>query len=148
MDLDALYQQLIIDHHKNPRNWGKIQPADREAVGHNPLCGDKLVLTLKLSEDGTRITDARFEGEGCAISTASASMMTEAIRGKTIEEAKAMFEAFHAMATGEAPPDAERLGKLAALAGVRAFPARVKCATLAWHTLMQALAGGGVATTE
>jgi len=146
-ELRDLYQQMILDHHRRPRNWGRLAPADAEAEGHNPLCGDRLHLSLRLGDDG-RIQDVRFEGEGCAISMASASMMTEAIKGKTKEEALALFDAFHAMLT-EAGKPAEELGKLAVLSGVRAYPMRVKCATLAWHTLKQALEQGqGTISTE
>ncbi len=145
--LRELYQQLIVEHHRHPRNFGRLDPADAEAEGRNPLCGDHLHLYLRWGEDG-RIEDVRFEGEGCAISVASASLMTEALRGKTKEEFEELFEKVHAMLTGEAEPD-PALGKLVALAGVRAFPVRVKCATLAWHTAKKAVEeGGGTATTE
>jgi len=140
-DLRDLYQELIVDHNKNPRNYGVLANANRRAEGYNPLCGDK--VTVYLHVDGDRIGDVRFEGAGCAISTASASLMTQAVKGKTVAEAEALFEAFHAMVTGQDASDdvAERLGKLAVLAGVREYPSRVKCATLAWHTLHNAAHG-------
>ena len=145
--LRDLYQELIVDHNKNPRNYGVLVDANRQAHGYNPLCGDKITVTLHL--DGDRITDLRFEGAGCAISTASASLMTQAVKGKTVAEAEAMFRDFHAMVTGEDQREetADRLGKLAVLAGVREFPSRVKCATLAWHTLRAALRGAGEAVS-
>jgi nitrogen fixation NifU-like protein len=141
-DLRELYQELIVDHNKNPRNYGVLADANRRAEGYNPLCGDKVTVTL---------TDVRFEGAGCAISTASASLMTQAVKGKTVAEAEQMFEAFHAMVTGEDTSEetAGRLGKLAVLAGVREYPSRVKCATLAWHTLHNAAHGEAItAKTE
>ncbi len=136
-DLKALYQEVIIDHNRRPRNCRKLADADRRADGFNPLCGDKLTVYLKL-RDGV-ITDAAFEGEGCAISVASASLMTEHLKGKTKAEAREIFERFRALVTGE---EAAGFGldKLVVLAGVKEFPARVKCATLAWHTLSAALA--------
>jgi nitrogen fixation NifU-like protein len=136
-DLRDLYQEVIIDHGRRPRNFGPMPDANRHAEGFNPLCGDRLTLHLEL-RDGV-IADARFEGVGCAISTASASMMTEALKGKTPAQADALFAGFHALVTGVASPAATELGKLTVLAGVREFPARVKCATLAWHTLEAAL---------
>ncbi|MCA9295822.1 MAG: SUF system NifU family Fe-S cluster assembly protein [Phycisphaerales bacterium] len=138
-ELTDLYQELILDHNKRPRNRGALDGANRTASGHNPLCGDRIVLQLRMNGDA--IEDAKFDGCGCAISTASASMMTEAIRGKTIEEAEAIGHRFReaVMSDGATPIDAEALGKLAAFGGVRAYPARVKCATLAWHTLDAAL---------
>ena len=143
--LDELYQEILLDHYKRPRNFGPLPGSDREADGHNPLCGDRVHVRVKL--DGERIDDVRFEGSCCAISTASASMMTEAVRGKTKAEAAAQFERFRALVTGEGavPPPAEvaEMGEIAALAGVRAFPMRVKCATLAWHTLRAALDSPG-----
>lgn len=148
-DLRDLYQELIVDHNKNPRNYGVLADANRRAEGYNPLCGDK--VTVYLHVDGDRVTDLRFEGAGCAISTASASLMTQAVKGKTVAEAEQMFAAFHAMVTGEDTSEetAERLGKLAVLAGVREYPSRVKCATLAWHTLHNAAHGEAVtAKTE
>lgn len=141
--LGELYQQLIIDHNRHPRNFGPLEHASRTASGDNPLCGDRITLYLRVEDDVIR--DIRFEGSGCAISQASASLMTTAVQGKRTAEALDLFRAFHAMLTGprEAPPDARRLGKLAAFAGVRAFPARVKCANLPWHTLRAALQGNG-----
>ncbi len=140
-DLRDLYQELIVDHNKNPRNYGVLADANRRAEGYNPLCGDK--VTVYLHVDGDRIDDVRFEGAGCAISTASASLMTQAVKGKTVAEAEALFGAFHAMVTGQDASEetADRLGKLAVLAGVREYPSRVKCATLAWHTLHNAAHG-------
>jgi nitrogen fixation NifU-like protein len=137
-DLRDLYQEVILDHNRRPRNFGRLAGANCRAEGFNALCGDKLTLYLKLV-DGV-IEDARFEGTGCAISTASASLMTEALKGKTKEQAEALFGGFHALLTtgGSADP-ALSLGKLEVLSGVREFPERVKCATLAWHTLQAAL---------
>ncbi|QID16163.1 SUF system NifU family Fe-S cluster assembly protein [Nitrogeniibacter mangrovi] len=139
-DLRGLYQELILDHGRRPRNFGPLPEANRDAEGVNPLCGDQLHLHLKV-EDG-RIVDLRFDGHGCAISTASASLMTQALKGRTVAEAEALFDAFHALMTGTPAPDAAPLGKLEVLAGVREFPTRIKCATLAWHTLAAALHGG------
>ena len=134
-DLRDLYQEVILDHNKRPRNFGAMAGADRQAEGHNPLCGDRVTVFLKM--DGDRIEDIAFEGAGCAISTASASLMTEALKGKRVEEARALFQDFHELVTkGDAGAD---VGKLAALGGVREYPMRVKCATLAWHTLQAAL---------
>ncbi|MDX1630463.1 MAG: SUF system NifU family Fe-S cluster assembly protein [Thermoanaerobaculia bacterium] len=140
-DLDALYQEVILDHYKRPRNRGRLTPSDRESEGYNPLCGDRVALTIRLQEDET-IGEVAFEGEGCAISTASASLLTEAVSGKTVGEAREISELFRELVTGEGDPLADpRLGKLAALVGVRDYPMRVKCATLAWHTLQAALEG-------
>jgi nitrogen fixation NifU-like protein len=136
-DLRDLYQEVILDHNRHPRNFGTLDDANRKAEGYNPLCGDRIDLTLKV-EDG-RVRDIAFQGSGCAISTASASLMTEALKGKTVEEADELFRSFHEMLTTGEGGDPERLGKLAALAGVREFPIRVKCATLAWHALQSAL---------
>jgi nitrogen fixation NifU-like protein len=140
-ELRELYQELIVDHNKNPRNYGVLADANRRAEGYNPLCGDK--LTVYLHVDGDRVREVSFEGAGCAISIASASLMTQAVKGKTVAEAEAMFQDFHALVTGGQPDPAlvERVGKLAVLAGVREFPSRVKCATLAWHTLQNAAHG-------
>jgi nitrogen fixation protein NifU and related proteins len=137
--LRDLYQQIILDHNRSPRNRGRLEDANRHAEGFNPLCGDKMSLELKV--DGDIITDVRFEGSGCAISQASASLMTSAVKGKSIAEAEALFRAFRSMVTAPATVsiDKEVLGKLAALGGVRQFPARVKCANLPWHTLHAAL---------
>jgi SUF system NifU family Fe-S assembly protein len=136
-DLRDLYQEVILDHYRRPRNFGPLPDADRKAEGFNPLCGDRLTLYVKV-KDGV-IEDASFEGSGCAISTASASLLTESIKGRSEREAEALFQRFHDVVAGGAEPDAD-LGKLAVLAGVREFPIRVKCATLAWHTLRAALA--------
>ena len=135
-DLEELYQEVILDHNKRPRNFRAIENG-RKAEGYNPLCGDRLTVYLRLA-DGV-IADASFQGAGCAISKASASLMTESMKGKTLAEAEALFERFHRMITAppEAPP--EDLGKLSVLSGVRRFPIRVKCATLAWHTLRAAV---------
>lgn len=138
MDLSELYQDIIIDHNRNPRNFRAIEQADKVVDGYNPLCGDKLRLYLKL--DGERIADVSFMGSGCAISTASASLMTEYLRGKSVAEADAVFQQMHALLTGGAA-DPDQLGKLAALSGVQQYPSRVKCASLCWHTLHAALAG-------
>ena len=137
-DLNDLYQEVILDHNRRPRNFRRLEAPSHHADGHNPLCGDRLALDLRV-EDGT-ILDVGFEGAGCAISRASASMMTDAVKGRAVPEALALMERFHAVVT--TPPDCpvEDLGKLSCLAGVREFPARVKCASLAWHTLKAALA--------
>ena len=137
-DLRDLYQEVILDHYRKPRNFGPLVDADRKAEGFNPLCGDRLTLYVKL-KDGV-ITDASFEGSGCAISTASASLLTESIKGKTEREAERLFQGFHDVVTGGVATPDVALGKLEALVGVREFPVRVKCATLAWHTLHAALA--------
>jgi nitrogen fixation protein NifU and related proteins len=137
-DLRELYQEVIFDHNRKPRNFGPLADADRVAEGYNPLCGDQLTVYLRV--EGDQVADVSFVGHGCAISTASASLMTEAVKGRTVAEAEALFEDFHAMLTGTAPA-AREFGKLRVLAGVREFPARVKCATLAWHTLHNALNG-------
>ncbi len=138
MDLGALYEEVILDHNRSPRNWGEI-PGARHVDGRNPLCGDKISLDVKV--EGDVITDIRFTGEGCAISKASASMMTQAIKGKTTREAAVLYEGFHDLVTGKGanPPD-KSLGSLRAFAGVSKFPARVKCATMAWHALKEGLA--------
>lgn len=138
MDLKDLYRDVIVDHNKRPRNFGRLDPADAHADGHNPLCGDQLSITVKL--DGDRISDVKFEGAGCAISVASASLLTEAVKGKSRGEFETMYHEVHELLTKhDAVPDLARLGKLAALSGVREFPARVKCASLCWHTLEAAL---------
>ena len=139
MQLTDLYREVILDHNKHPRNFGRLDPHDAEAKGHNPLCGDRLTVTLLRECD--RIADLRFEGNGCAISMASASMMTEAVKGRTRAEIEALFGRVHALLTTQEAGSAD-LGKLAALSGVREFPARVKCASLCWHTLNAALARG------
>ncbi|WP_028387997.1 Fe-S cluster assembly sulfur transfer protein SufU [Legionella fairfieldensis] len=137
MDLRELYQEIIIDHNRNPRNHHVMTDATAQANGFNPLCGDKLTLYLKLEDN--IVSDLSFVGCGCAISQASASLMTEALRGKTVSEAHELFERFHTMVTCDNEGELFSLDKLTVLAGVRAYPARVKCATLAWHTLEAAL---------
>ena len=137
-DLADLYQQIIIDHNKTPRNKKAIPDATRVAAGDNPLCGDKITLYVKL--EGDTIADVGFQGSGCAISQASASLMTGAVKGRSVADAEKMFRGFHAMVMGEAGADAPVLGKLAAFEGVKQYPSRVKCANLAWHTLHAALA--------
>jgi nitrogen fixation NifU-like protein len=147
-ELSDLYQEVILDHGKRPRNFGKLEAATHRAEGRNPLCGDHLVLEARL--DGGKVAEARFVGDGCAISKASASVMTGLVKGKTPAEVDEMFQVFHQLVT-EGPgamPDLEALGKLAVFGGVHDFPTRVKCASLAWHTLRAALAGGGIASTE
>jgi len=147
MDLKELYRDVIVDHNRSPRNFREIEPPRAMADGHNPLCGDKLRVYLRVS-DGV-IEDAAFEGSGCAISVASASLMTESLRGKTVAEATALFERMHDLLTGrDTGADPLELGKLAALSGVRDYPTRVKCASLCWHTMKNALAGGQTASTE
>jgi nitrogen fixation NifU-like protein len=146
-DLRELYQEVIFDHNRNPRNFGKLADANRHADGNNPLCGDKLSLYLKIENDV--ITDIRFEGMGCAISTASASLMTERLKGMKVADAEALFRKFHAVVTEDGKDTAgPELGKLSVLTGVREYPARVKCATLAWHTLEAALHDQATASTE
>ena len=137
-DLKELYREVILDHNRSPRNFGEIENADRVVRGVNPLCGDKMTLYLKL--DGDRIENVRFEGSGCAISVASSSLMTERVKGTTVDETLALFDNVHDMLTGAREPD-DAMEKLAALAGVRDFPSRVKCASLAWHALKTALTG-------
>jgi nitrogen fixation protein NifU and related proteins len=141
MDLKELYRDVILDHNRKPRNFGRMEDANRHAEGHNPLCGDRLSLEVRLN--GERIEDIRFEGKGCAISTASASLMTEAVKGKERGEVAALFDKVHALLTQQETVADPGLGKLAALSGVREFPARVKCASLCWHTLNAALAHDG-----
>lgn len=145
-DLSDLYQEVILDHNKRPRNFRAIECPSHSAEGYNPLCGDRLTLTLTV-EDGT-VIDVGFQGSGCAISKASASLMTDAIKGRPVDEVRALFERFHRMVT--TPPDVsvEDLGKLSVLSGVREFPVRVKCASLAWHTLKAALEQHGKTSTE
>ena len=150
MDLRDLYQDIILDHGRHPRNFGKLEHPSHFAHGHNPLCGDK--ITVYLTVVGDRIEDVKFEGRGCAISTASSSLMSEVLRGKTLAEATALFRSFHAKVTGGAPPelpepledDAERLDPLT---GVKAYPVRVKCATLPWHAVQAALESGALGQT-
>ncbi|MDZ4804683.1 MAG: SUF system NifU family Fe-S cluster assembly protein [Candidatus Eisenbacteria bacterium] len=137
-DLRDLYQDTILEHYKKPRNFHDLPDATAHADGYNPLCGDKVKVYLKMT-DGV-VTDVAFEGSGCAISTASASIMTEALKGKTVDEANRLFTTFHDLVTEQGPqPDSAGLGKLAVFGGVREFPMRVKCATLAWHTMKAAL---------
>jgi nitrogen fixation NifU-like protein len=140
-ELSDLYQEVILDHNRRPRNYGKLEGANRQAEGFNPICGDHLTLYLRLN--GEVIDDLRFEGEGCAISKASASLMTDSLKGKTTAEAEALFERMHALLTGDADVEAQaaELGKLAVFSGVREYPARVKCASLSWHALHSALEG-------
>jgi nitrogen fixation NifU-like protein len=140
--LRDLYQEVIFDHNRQPRNFRKLPSANRTAEGFNPLCGDQLTVYLKVNDAGS-IEDVSFEGRGCAISTASASIMTEALKGKTEQEAQSLFEGFHRLVMGEAGVDGAGLGKLAVLGGVRDYPSRVKCATLAWHTVQAALKNTG-----
>jgi nitrogen fixation NifU-like protein len=144
MELDDLYRDVILDHNRKPRNFGPLEPADASIEGFNPMCGDRLMLRLRMSDD--TISDIRFEGQGCAISTASASMMTEAVKGKTREQALRLFDSVHDLLTDDAAPTGEELGKLAALSGVREYPARVKCASLCWHTLASALKAADMKT--
>jgi nitrogen fixation NifU-like protein len=136
MEVNDLYRDVILDHNRRPRNFGALEPADASVEGFNPMCGDRLTVRLRIADD--RISDIRFEGQGCAISTASASLMTEAVKGKTRSEALQLFDRVHQLLTDDAA-QADELGKLAALSGVREYPARVKCASLCWHTLASAL---------
>ena len=148
-DLSDLYQEVILDHNRRPRNWGALPDATRVAHGHNPLCGDRLTLHVKV--EGDRLAGISFEGSGCAISKASASLMTDAVKGHTLAEAFDLFDRVHMMLTTpmDEPVDEASVGKLAVLAGVREFPTRVKCASLAWHTLKSAItASPEVAKTE
>jgi nitrogen fixation NifU-like protein len=140
-DLRELYQEVILDHHRKPRNFRKLEQANRQADGFNPLCGDKVSVYLRV-ENGI-VREACFIGTGCAISTASASMMTESLKGKTEAEVELLFKRFHELVTGQLKPDADlsELGKLAVFSGVREYPVRVKCASLAWHTMRAALEG-------
>jgi nitrogen fixation NifU-like protein len=147
-ELSDLYQEVILEHNKNPRNFRDIPDADKKALGNNPLCGDALQVFVAL--DGDKVADVAFKGSGCAISKASASMMTQAVKGKTREEADVLFDEFHKMVTGglDAETDENHLGKLKIFAGVLEFPARVKCASLSWHTLNAALHGEDEISTE
>lgn len=147
-ELNDLYQETILEHNKNPRNFREIEDAERRALGNNPLCGDALQVFVKM--DGDTVSDVAFKGSGCAISKASASMMTQAVKGRTREEVEQLFDEFHRMVTGSLDPEAEEthLGKLRAFAGVLEFPARVKCASLSWHTLNAALHGDESVSTE
>ena len=141
MELKDLYRDVILDHNRKPRNFGQIDHPDASADGHNPLCGDRLTISLKMQ--GDRVEDVRFEGKGCAISTASASLMTEAIKGKDKASIGELFTRVHNLLTDQNAVASPELGKLAALSGVREFPARVKCASLCWHTLNAALDKSG-----
>jgi nitrogen fixation NifU-like protein len=147
-ELNELYQDTILEHNKNPRNFREIEDADKSAFGNNPLCGDALQVFVKM--DGDQVADVAFKGSGCAISKASASMMTQAVKGKTREEADRLFDEFHRMVTGELDieSDENELGKLRVFAGVLEFPARVKCASLSWHTLVAALNDSNEISTE
>ena len=145
IDPRELYQEIILDHGRRPRNFGPLPHASHSAEGKNPLCGDHVIVRLKM-KDGV-VEDVAFEGSGCAISTAAASTMSEAVKGRTRAEVDALFGQFHDLVTGKGVPDLDGLGKLAAFAGVSEFPMRVKCATLAWHTLESALSGAGAPVT-
>jgi nitrogen fixation protein NifU and related proteins len=147
-ELNDLYQQVILDHNKSPRNWGIIDHPNHKAEGYNPLCGDRLDLFIIVEND--IIKDIKFNGNGCAISKASASIMTTLLIGKTVENALKLFDIFHEVVTSDTDSeiDEEKLGKLAVFAGVRQFPARIKCASLSWHTLLAALNKEEVVTTE
>jgi nitrogen fixation NifU-like protein len=148
-ELRELYQEVILDHSKRPRNFHGMKEANRKANGHNPLCGDRATVYLRVERDV--VVDVSFEGSGCSISTAAASMMTDALKGKTVAEAKALFDLFHDLVTADpsrAAAASADLGKLAVFAGVHEFPMRVKCASLPWHTMKAALDGGDRASTE
>jgi len=147
-DLRELYQEVIAEHNRNPRNFRWMKDANRMAVGVNPLCGDKLTVYLKV-DDQDNVADVSFEGSGCAISVSSASIMTQMLKGKKVQEAERLFNTFHETVTkDDCKPDLEALGKIAVLAGVRAYPSRVKCATLSWHTMHAALEGEEWVSTE
>ncbi len=147
-ELSELYQQVILDHNKKPRNFHKLETANQMAEGYNPLCGDQLTVYIELDEEVVK--DISFEGSGCAISKAAASMMTQAVKGKSKEQAENIFKEFHGMVTGELDEETtpNSLGRLTIFAGVRDFPARVKCASLSWHTMRAALKGEAIVTTE
>lgn len=147
-ELSDLYQEVILDHNKNPRNYRAIKDADKHADGHNPLCGDQLTVYMAMEAD--KVTDVAFVGSGCAISKASASMMTQTVKGKTREEALVLFDEFHRMVLGQLDEESDdnTLGKLKIFAGVREFPARVKCASLSWHTMKAALENEDTVSTE
>ena len=147
-ELSELYQQVILDHNKKPRNFHKLETANRTAEGYNPLCGDQLNIYLQVEDD--QVKDVSFEGSGCAISKASASMMTQAVKGKNKREAELLFDEFHRMVTGRLNEESEpnQLGRLKIFAGVRDFPVRVKCASLPWHTMHAALQNKGIISTE
>ena len=147
-ELSELYQQVILDHNKKPRNFRRLETANRRAEGYNPLCGDQLTVYMEL--DGDQVKDITFEGSGCAISKAAASMMTQSIKGRTRAEAETLFQEFHHMVTGEMHEETtpNHLGRLTIFSGVRDFPARVKCASLSWHTMHAALKGEETVSTE
>jgi nitrogen fixation NifU-like protein len=146
-NLEALYQEVILDHNRKPRNFREMEHADRHVEGRNPLCGDQVTVWLKL--DGDTVADVSFKGVGCAVSKSSASIMTQTVKGKSIAETRQLFEKFHDMITGKmTDAQREQMGSLAALGGVSKFPLRVKCASLAWHALKSALDGGGEVSTE
>jgi nitrogen fixation NifU-like protein len=146
MELRDLYQEVILDHNKRPRNFGPLENAS-EAAGHNPMCGDRVRVFVRM--DQGRVAEARFVGNGCAISKASASLMTEAVAGRTADEVREMFATFQEMVTGRAQPDDDKIGKLVVLSGVKEYPSRVKCAMLAWHALQAAIDGAsGTVSTE
>jgi nitrogen fixation NifU-like protein len=145
-DLSDLYQEVILDHNKRPRNFRTIENASHRAEGHNPLCGDR--LSLFVTVDAGVVIDIAFQGSGCAISRASASLMTDSVKGRPLDEVRGIFERFHRMVTTPPDEDVEDLGKLSVLAGVRQFPVRVKCASLAWHTLKAALDRSQMVSTE
>ena len=145
-NLEALYQEVILDHNRKPRNFREMENADRRIEGRNPLCGDEITLWVKL--EGDRVADVSFKGKGCAVSKSSASLMTSAVKGKTIAETRQLFDRFHDMITGRlGAGERETMGSLAALGGVSKFPIRVKCASLAWHALKSALDGQGAAVS-
>ena len=144
MDLRDLYQEVILDHNKRPRNFGVLEGGS-QAAGHNPMCGDRVSVYVRM--DGDRVAEARFTGNGCAISKASASLMTEAVTGRTPDEVHAMFSTFQEMVTGKSEPDEATIGKLVVLSGVSEYPSRVKCAMLAWHALQAAIEGADTTVT-
>ncbi|WP_396625676.1 Fe-S cluster assembly sulfur transfer protein SufU [Luteitalea sp.] len=144
MELRDLYQEVILDHNKRPRNFGVVE-GGAQAAGHNPMCGDRVSVSVRM--DGDRVAEARFTGNGCAISKASASMMTEAVTGKTLADVQGMFATFQEMVTGRAEADDEKVGKLVVLSGVSEYPSRVKCAMLAWHALVAAIEGASTTVT-
>jgi nitrogen fixation protein NifU and related proteins len=145
-DLSDLYQEVILDHNRRPRNFGRMDGASHRAEGFNPLCGDRVTVFLRIADD--RIADITFDGSGCAISKASASLMTDRLKGATLTEARTLFDRFHRMVTTPTSESVEELGKLSALSGVREFPVRVKCASLAWHTLKAAMDNEEKTSTE
>ena len=144
--LDELYQSVILDHNRRPRNHREMEAADARAEGKNPLCGDEVTVWLRL--EGDTIADVSFKGSGCAISRASASIMTTAVKGRSVAEAETLFERFHGLVTGQRPSEPADLGQLEVFSGVSRFPVRVKCASLSWHTLRSALRDGGAAAAD